>query len=121
NVVQAIVPEARASRNQRGVTGGAGYVCRFRNLKPGQSENGFIRGYTLDFGSGGAPNPRYLKGYGESMLKELSDLQSAGFAATTMGEVLPRHENVAKIDPVLKDAWGIPSLNIQHRYTDNEH
>lgn len=121
NVVQAIVPEARQSRGQKGVTGGGGYICRFRNLKKDQRENGFIRGYTYDFGSGGTPNPRYLHGYGESMLKELADVQSASFAATTMGEVLPRFENVAKVDPKLKDAWGIPALHIQHRYTENEH
>ena len=28
---------------------GAGYVVRFRNLKPNQKENGFIRGYTYDW------------------------------------------------------------------------
>jgi choline dehydrogenase-like flavoprotein len=121
NVVQAIVPEARVSRGQKGVTGGAGYICRFRNLKPGRPEQGFLRGYTYDFGSGGSPNPRYIPRYGEALLKELADLQSASFSLTTMGEVLPRRENFVRIDAELKDAWGIPALHIEHRYTANEH
>ena len=121
NVVQAIVPEARASRQARGVTGGAGYICRFRNLKPNQKENGFLRGYTYDFGSGGSPNPRYIPKFGEPLLREMADLQNASFSLTTMGEVLPRFENRASIDASLKDAWGIPALHLEHKYTANEH
>lgn len=119
NVVQAIVPEARASRAAGRVTGGSGYVCRFRNLKKGEGHP-FLRGYVYDFGSGGTPNPRYVPGVGEKMLRELGDLQNTGFALTTMGEVLPRYENVATIDSKLRDAWDIPALHITHRYTDNE-
>ena len=37
-----------------------------------------------------------------------------------MGSVLPRFENHVSIDPVVKDAWGIPSLRISARYTANE-
>ncbi len=121
NVVQALVPEARISRTARGVTGGAGYIVRFRNLKPGQKENGFLRGYTYDFGSGGGINPKYIPKYGEPLLKEVADLANASFSLTTMGEVLPRFENHVRIHPTLKDAWGIPSLHIEHRYTPNEH
>ena len=36
------------------------------------------------------------------------------------GEVLARRENRVTIDPKLKDAWGIPSLNINIEYGDNE-
>ncbi len=120
SVVQAIVPEARASRGQSRVTGGAGYICRFRNLRRNE-KHPFLRGYVYDFNSGSTPNPKYIRGVGEGMLRELSDLQSAGFSLTTMGEVLPRYENVASINPNLRDAWGIPSLHVVHRYTDNEH
>jgi choline dehydrogenase-like flavoprotein len=120
NVVQAVVPEAKASRKQRGITGGAGYVVRFRNLKPNQKENGFIRGYTYDFGSGGTPNPRYIPKYGEPLLRELAELQGTSFSLTTMGEVLPRFENQAQIDPELKDAWGIPMAEIDCEYKANE-
>jgi choline dehydrogenase-like flavoprotein len=34
--------------------------------------------------------------------------------------VLPRYENHVRIDTKKTDAWGIPVLNFQCRYTDNE-
>jgi choline dehydrogenase-like flavoprotein len=37
-----------------------------------------------------------------------------------MGEVLPRYENRVTINKDVKDRWGIPVLNFQCRYTDNE-
>ena len=37
-----------------------------------------------------------------------------------MGEVLARYENHVSIDKTVVDAWGIPALHIQTRYTDNE-
>ncbi len=39
---------------------------------------------------------------------------------TAIGEVLARTENHVRIDKEVKDAWGIPSLHIEHKYTDNE-
>ncbi|MDX2180898.1 MAG: GMC family oxidoreductase [Bryobacteraceae bacterium] len=119
NVVQALVPEARASRQGRSQTGGAGYICRFRNVEKSEKLP-FLRGYTYDFGSGGAVNPRYIPKYGEPLMREIADLGSASFSLTTMGEVLPRYENRASIHPTLKDDWGIPALHIEHRYTANE-
>ena len=119
DVVTAIVPEAKGGKAPRGLMGGGGYVPRFRNLKPGAAKP-FIRGYAWDFGSGGTPSARLLSSYGEAMLKELAELQGTSFSLTTMGEVLPRYENRASISPALKDAWGIPALHIEHKYTENE-
>jgi choline dehydrogenase-like flavoprotein len=119
NVVTAIVPEAKNGKAPRGLMGGGGYIPRFRNLKPGPATP-FIRGYAYDFGSGGTPPPRMLASYGEAMMKQLAELENSSFSMTTMGEVLPRFENCSTISPTLKDAWGIPSLHIVHKYTDNE-
>jgi choline dehydrogenase-like flavoprotein len=119
NVVTAIVPEARGGRAPRGLMGGGGYIPRFRNLKT--REKNFVRGYAYDFGSGGTPNPKYLPLYGDALLKELANLNNASFSMTTMGEVIPRFENHVKINPAVKDEWGIPVLHISHKYTDNEY
>ncbi len=118
NVVTAIVPEAKGGKAPRNLMGGGGYIVRFRNLKERQKD--FLRGYTYDFHSGGSPSPAQIPSYGEEMMKSLSELQGATFGATTMGEVLPRLENHVRIDPVLKDEWGIPALHIVQRYSDNE-
>ncbi len=118
NVVTAIVPEARNGKATRGLMGGSGYIPRFRNLDT--REKNFIRGYAFDFGSGGSPGANLFPLYGEALLKEMAATAGTQFSMTTMGEVLPRQENYVSIDPQVKDAWGIPALHIQHRYTDNE-
>lgn len=119
NVVTAVVPEAKGGRATRNLMGGGGYIVKFRNIK--DREKNFLRGYTYDFGSGGTPNPKYIPLYGEPLLKRMAELQNTAFQMTTMGEVLPRFENHVRIDPAVKDEWGIPALHITHRYTDNEH
>lgn len=118
NVVVASVPEARGGKAARGLMGGSGYIPRFRNLSTKESK--FIRGYAYDFGSGGTPAAQYLPLYGDDLKKELADLEGTAFTMTAMGEVLPRRENYVRIDANKVDAWGIPVLHIQHRYTDNE-
>ncbi|MBI4910134.1 MAG: GMC family oxidoreductase, partial [Acidobacteria bacterium] len=117
--VVAAVPEAKGGRGGRGVNGGGGYVVRFRNVK--DREKDFIRGYAYDFGSGFTPQARYYPLYGEELLKAMNENAGAGFSMTTMGEALPRHENHVRINPNVKDEWGIPVLHISQRYTDNEH
>jgi choline dehydrogenase-like flavoprotein len=119
NVVTAVVPEAKGGRPPRGLMGGGGYIPRFRNVKT--REKNFLRGYAYDFGSGGTPNPKILPLYGEALLKELQNLTGSAFAMTTMGEVLPKYENFVRINPGVKDEWGIPALHITHRYGKNEY
>jgi hypothetical protein len=118
NTVEAVVPEARNNPGAAGLMGGAGYIPRFRNINT--KEKNFIRGYAVDFSSGGTPPTRYLSGYGGALQNELAALKNARFTMTTMGTVLPRYENHVRIDKTVRDAWDIPVLNIQARYTENE-
>ena len=113
NVVQAIVPDAKAP------FGGSGYIPKFRNVGK-RTEKNFLRGYAYDFGSGGTPNPKYFPLYGEALQRKLAQVTNQGFSMTTMGEVLARPENRVTIDKDCKDAWGIPSLRFDCRYSDNE-
>jgi choline dehydrogenase-like flavoprotein len=98
--------------------GGAGYIPRFRNL---QAKHGkFLRGYAVDYNSGGSVPTRFIPAYGEELQKQAAELNNARFTMTVMGTVLPRHENRVQIDKSVTDAWGIPALNVKCRYTDNE-
>ena len=117
-VVQATVPEARGGKPPHGLMGGAGYIPRFRNI--GSREQNFIRGYAYDFGSGGTPPAHLFPLYGDPLLKALADAEGSAFEMTTMGTVLPRFEHHVRINPDVKDEWGIPTLHITQRYTDNE-
>ena len=116
--VQAVVPEARGGKAPRGYIGGNGYIPRFRNLKT--KEKDFLRGYAYDFSFGGTPDAKYFPLYGEALERAVEDCRGAGFSATIMGEVLPRPENLVRIDKTVSDAWGIPALHIQARYGTNE-
>ena len=118
DVISCVVPEAKGGRAAKGLMGGGGYIPRFRNLAA--REKNFIRGYAYDFGSGGTPNPRYFPLYGEALQKHLAEVSGAGFGMTTMGTVLPRLEHHVRVNHDVKDAWGIPVLHIQQKYTDNE-
>lgn len=117
--VQAIVPEAKDGKAPRGLMGGGGYVPRFVNLKSGKEQD-FIRGYAYDFSTGGTPDPNVIPAYGVELEKALASYRGAGVSVTIMGEVLPRYENYVSIDKNVVDAWGIPALHIQCRYSDNE-
>ncbi|MFN0168521.1 MAG: GMC oxidoreductase [Bryobacteraceae bacterium] len=118
NVVQCVVPEGRGGKGGRALMGGGGYIPRFRNLA-GKEKN-FLRGYAYDFGSGHTPHPRYLPLFGEALRKEMQAIEGTGFAMTTMGESLPRYDNFVRINRSVKDAWGIPVLHIQQKYSENE-
>ncbi len=118
NGVIAIVPEAKDGKAPRGLMGGAGYIPRFRNLKT--KEKNFLRGYATDIYTGGTPDAKYYPVWGEELNKMIESHRGASIGTTIMGEVLPRYENHVRLDPKTRDAWGIPVLNFQCRYTDNE-
>ena len=119
--VVASVPEAQGGKGGRNLMGGGGYVVRFRNLERGKREKNFLRGYALDFGSGFTPAARLLPYYGAKLQEKMQELAGTGFNITTMGEALPLYENHVRLNPILKDEWGIPVLHITQKYTENEH
>jgi choline dehydrogenase-like flavoprotein len=117
--VNAIVPDAKNGKAERGLMGGGGYIPRFTNLKKGREQN-FIRGYSIEVSTGGTPDARYIPEYGAALERKVEEYRGAGVNATIMGEVLPQYENHVSIDPKVVDAWGIPALHVQAQYSDNE-
>jgi choline dehydrogenase-like flavoprotein len=94
------------------------YIVRFRNLPGDQPHKRFIRGY----GFQGWARPEFnfeAEGFGSQYKRAVKDgvyrIRLTGF-----GESLPERENRVTIDPELRDAWGIPALNIQMRHGSNE-
>ena len=121
NGVLGIMPEAKNGKAPRGLLGSAGYIPRFRNLKdPGTKSKTFLRGYACDLYPGASPDAKLFPSWGAELDEQLKVHRGAGIGTTIMGEVLPRFENFVKLDPKVTDAWGIPVLNFQCRYTDNE-
>jgi choline dehydrogenase-like flavoprotein len=96
------------------------YIPRFRNL------NGEKRDYLRGFGYQGAAS---RNGWGREVA-ELSiggDLKDAlsepggwRIGATAFGETLPYHDNKITLDKTVKDKWGLPVLNFDVEFKENE-
>jgi choline dehydrogenase-like flavoprotein len=101
---------------------GAGiYVPRFRNLKDKQS--GYIRGFGFEGGGGSSEFPgfaRKIPGFGAGFKEEVKKNNATIFSIGAFGEVLARPENYVEIDPVIRDAWGIPVLKFNIEWGPNE-
>ena len=119
--VMASMPEARDGKSARGMVGGGGYIPRFRNLvkeKPDRPD--FIRGYAMDFSTGGTPDAKYFPSYGAALGKDLASYRGSAISATIMGEALARYENHVTLNKDVRDAFEIAVLNFKVKYTDNE-
>ena len=95
------------------------YLPRFRNVE--KQETDFLRGYAAGFSSG-----RYHKqntdGFGKELKNQLAKKELGPWfvGSHMMGETIPKETNFVSLDPSLKDPWGMPQLNIQVAYDDND-
>jgi choline dehydrogenase-like flavoprotein len=113
------VPEARNGRAAENLMGGSAIVPRFRNIAT-RSEK-FLRGYALNVTSRtGGVDPRNFAAYGVELQQKLDEYHGSAFQMSVMGEVLGRYENHVRIDNDVVDAWDIPVLHVETKYTDNE-
>ena len=114
------VPEARDGKSNSQIMGGSALIPRFRNLD--SKAPNFQGGYALNiFSSTGGMDPRNFALYGEELQRKLESYHGSGFYTGIMGEVLARYENHVRINKDVNDAWGIPVLHIETKYTDNEY
>jgi len=96
------------------------YVPRFRNVTSRHPD--FIRGYGFQGGAGRAGWESALRapGIGAALKERLTQLGPWSMNFGGFGEMLPREENRATLHPTLVDAWGIPTLHIECRWSENE-
>ena len=97
------------------------YIARFRNIA--EKDPRFLRGFGFQGASGCTAFPSYaasLPGFGASFKARVRELYPTPISITAFGEVLPRHENYVDLDPVIKDAWGMPALRFHYRFGENE-
>ena len=97
------------------------YIARFRNVK--SEHRDFLRGYGMQGGSSRAGWGRGggMPGYGAAFKQALIDeLGPWRLSASGWGETLPHADNRVTLDPVVKDAWGIPAARIDVRWGENE-
>ncbi len=98
------------------------YIPRFRNINAKTRHPDFLRGYGFQGGAGRASWGRgnQLRGFGADFKHALREPGPWRMYLTAFGEMLPRYENYAALDPERTDAWGIPLLRIDCSYGENE-
>ena len=64
----------------------------------------------------GKPPP--ARGFGVQIGQAFVDHDRSQVSMASFGEMLPRHENFARLHPTRRDAWGVPILEICARHGD---
>lgn len=97
------------------------YVPRFRNVL-NDRQNEFVRGYAYACSGSRAGWERGngTDGFGADFKNTLTQPGGWSFSMTAMGEMLPRYENHVKLNHTNKDQWGMPTLDIDCGWSDNE-
>lgn len=114
--------EGMLDKNSTGGRPTSAYIPRFRNVK--KQETDFLRGYAATFWGGrwgGGPN---TDGHGEELKAKLMSkevkLGPWGIGSQFMGETIPKETNYLSLDKEKKDEWGIPQMNFNIAYDDND-
>ena len=96
------------------------YVPRFRNVY--KQETDFLRGYAAGFGA--TPERKTnIRGFGTTLKKQLLETRETGIwnvNSHMMGETIPKESNQVTLDKEKVDSWGIPLLNINVDYDEND-
>lgn len=98
------------------------YIPRYRNLNDATKEAAFLRGYGYQ---GAARRNNWGTGVngggiGGDFKDSLMKPSSWTMGITGFGECLPYHDNKVTLDPSKKDKWGIPTLNFDAEFKENE-
>lgn len=96
------------------------YVPRFRNVY--RQETDFLRGYAAGF-SASPMRETSTEGFGAELTENLLATHETGIwrvGSHMMGETIPKEKNQVYLDDQLKDEWGIPLLNIDIDYDEND-
>ncbi len=95
------------------------YIPRFRNVR--KQETDFLRGYASGFSAGRGPATK-SNGIGQALRDNL-DTKTLGpwhVGSHMMGETIPKISNQLTLDPVKKDEWGMPLIQFDVSYDDND-
>ncbi|MEZ5040384.1 MAG: GMC family oxidoreductase [Saprospiraceae bacterium] len=96
------------------------YIPRFRNVY--RQETDFLRGYAAGF-SAGRSKMVNRDGFGDDLRENLLSTKDYGpwrVGSHMMGETIPKESNTVSLDKEKVDDWGIPILNINIDYDDND-
>ncbi|MGB2045480.1 MAG: GMC oxidoreductase [Porticoccaceae bacterium] len=105
----------------RGSRPGGLLIPNFR-YKPSRYSDKYQRGFSFSCGAyrESWKNHKEDDGFGSEFKQSLSQAGQWKFNMDAQGEMLPRFENHMALHPTLKDKWGIPQVEFNVRWSDNE-
>jgi choline dehydrogenase-like flavoprotein len=95
------------------------YIPRYRNVGKDKQSN-FIRGYAFASEASRRTGNAHDEQIGADYKKALTEAGAWSIWMTGMGECLPYNENKVTLSKTEKDQWGIPLLEIDCEYKENE-
>jgi choline dehydrogenase-like flavoprotein len=95
------------------------YVPRFRNISEQTMRKDYVRGFGYQ---GGASRGRVRghDGIGEDLKDSLLEPGEWSMSMGSWGEHLPYYDNKATLNKDKKDKWGLPTLDIDCEFKENE-
>ncbi|HEV7607024.1 MAG TPA: GMC family oxidoreductase [Steroidobacteraceae bacterium] len=113
--VEGYLDEAYTGRRPNGF-----YIPRYRNV--GKDKRDYLRGFGYQGRAARAGYGRFNDSaiIGEELKKAVQEPGPWNVSMTAFGEILPYHENHAKLDRTKKDKYGLPQLVIDAVVRDNE-
>lgn len=93
------------------------YIPRFRNLDGGSSA-GYVRGFGYQGGAG--RGRQQGEGIGEAFKETITEAGNWSMGIGSWGEHLPYYENKVTLSKDKKDKWGLPLLDIDCEFKENE-
>jgi len=96
------------------------YIPRFRNVKEKRSD--YVRGFAYECysGRGGWQGGYYRMGMGEDFKNDITRPGPWQMLLIGYGECLPNVKNKVTLNTDKKDQWGLPTLNVDMQYGENE-
>lgn len=96
------------------------YIPRYRNITHQRSD--YLRGFGFQGNSGRGDWERGTRSenIGADLKSELQQPGPWSMYLGGFGECLPYHDNKVSLNFEVKDKWGLPTLNIDCAYRDNE-
>jgi len=98
------------------------HIPRFQNLKEKETKKDFLRGYSFQGSASRTDWRRAIKefSYGKELKEKLLKPGHWKIGITGFGECLPYHENKMTLDFDNLDEWGLPIINFDCEFKENE-
>lgn len=95
---------------------GGVYIPRFRNV--GNDKAAFLRGWGMQ--GGASRGRRSAQGIGADFKEAITEPGAWTLAMNPYGECLPYEQNRVTLNEDVKNKWGLPTLNIDCSFKENE-